>query len=195
MKYVKMLGLLAVAAAAAMALATTASATSLTSPEGTTYTGKIVAEAQGGGIVTHNAAETFTCQKSVAEGTIEAHGSSTTASGKVTKWTLSECNTDLVVLKTGSIEIHTEKEGSNGNATVTTSGMEIETKNTGLGMTCIYSTNETDIGVLTGSNTKNATLSVSTAKVPRTGGSGLCGSSGTLTGEYKITTPNTLYVH
>lgn len=195
MKYLKMLGLLAVAAVAAMAIAATASATELTSPEGKVYTGEIVAEAQGGGIVTHNAAETFTCQKSIAKGTIEAHGSSVTASGKVTSWNLSECNTDLVVLKTGSIEIHTETESSNGNATVTTSGMEIETKNTGLGMTCIYSTNATDIGVLTGSNTKNATIAVSTAKVPRTGGSALCGSAGTLTGEYKITTPSTLYAH
>lgn len=195
MRYTKIIGFLAMAAVAMMAFAATALATSVTSPNGTTYTGKIVAEAQGGGIVTHNGVETFTCQNSVAEGTVEQHGASTTASGKITKWTLNECNTHLVVLKTGSIEIHTEKEASNGNATVTTSGVEIETKNTSLGMTCIYTTNNTDIGVLTGSNSENATLLVDTAKVPRTGGSALCGSAGELTGEYNITTPSTLYVH
>ena len=69
--------------------------------------------------------------------------------------------------------------------------MEIEA--TGQLMTCIYTTNNTDIGVLAGSKTENARAHVSSAQVPRTGGSALCGSTGTLTGQYKITTPSTLY--
>jgi hypothetical protein len=190
MKYVKMLGLTAVAAVAAMAFAATAFATTLTSPAGTTYTGKIVAEALGGGIVTHNSSESFTCQKSVAEGTVEKHGAGVTVSGLVSSWDLTECgNSTFKVLKRGTLEIHAT---GSGQGTLTSTGMEIEA--TSALMTCIYTTNATDVGLFTGSNTTNATLHLSSSKVPRTGGSALCGAAGTITGDYKVTTPSTLYV-
>lgn len=190
MKYIKTLGLVAVTAVAAMAFAATASATSLTSPAGTTYTGKIIAQLQSSSLIVHNSAgEDFECKGSVAEGTVESHGVGVTAKGNISKWTLSECDATFKILKPGSIEIHAT---SNGNATITSSGMEIEA--IGQTMTCIYTTNNTDIGLLTGSKTENARALVSSAQVPRTGGSLFCGSTGTLTGEYKITTPSTLYV-
>lgn len=189
MKYTKILGVVAVAAVAAMAFAATAAATSVTSPAGTTYTGNLVAEAQGGGIVTHSSAYTFTCQTSVAEGSVQQHGASVTASGEIKSWNLSNCNVDLTVKKRGSLEIHATESG---NATVTSSGMEIESTNTSMGISCIFTTNNTDIGLLTGSKTQNATVDIS-AQVPRTGGSFFCGSTGELTGKYTITSPSTLY--
>lgn len=190
MKYVKMLGLAALTAVAAMAFAATASATSLTSPEKSTYTGEIAAEVQGGGIVTHNSVETFTCQTSTAKGKVESHGASTTVKGAISSWNLSNCNNStFTVLKLGTLEVHAT---SGGDGTLTSNGMEI--KAVGPMMTCIYTTSNTDIGILTGSNSENATALVDSAKVPRTGGSALCGAYGELTGEYEVTSPGTLYV-
>jgi hypothetical protein len=183
-----------VAAIAAMALASSASATILTSPEGTTYTGELQAEAIGALVVHNNSFSSYTCGTSTASGKVEAHGASTTVSGLLASWTLGNCNKEVKVLKLGKIEIHTEKESSNGNGIVTASGTEVTIFD---GSTdCIYTTNNTYLGVLTGSNTTggNAKLLISSAAVPRTGGSVFCGTSGTLTGEYKITSPSTLYI-
>lgn len=192
MRYIKTFGLLVVTAVAAMALATTASATSLTSPEGTTYTGKITAEAAAG-IILHNGPGTYECTQSAAEGTVEQHGSSVTAVGKLSKWTLTGCNMTTIVKKTGTVTIHTEGGSSNGSGTVTVTGSEVET--IGATGTCIYTTNETDIGVLTGSNKTggHAVLDLS-GIVPRTGGSFFCGSGSAITGTYTITSPSKLYV-
>lgn len=190
MRYMKMLCLFAAAVAAMMAFAAAASATTIKS-SGSAYTGEIVAKVEGGGIQVHGV-ETFTCQKSTGSGTVEEHGPSITAKGKVTSWDLTECGTpDLVVLKTGLLEVHATE---NGDGTVTSSGVEIQVTNTSMGLTCIYTTNETDIGLFEGSTTENARLRLQSAKVPRTGGSVFCGSSGIITGDYEVTTPNNLYV-
>lgn len=195
MKHIKMLVLAAVAAIAAMAFTATASATSLTSPEGTTYTGELKAEAIGSGLLFHGTG-TYGCSKSQAEGKIEQHGSGVTAVGKLSKWTLEGCNNHVTVLKLGTITIHTEEEGSNGNGIVTVSGTEVTTTTTSIGMSCLYTTNETQLGVLTGSNTTggNARLVINSALIPRTGHSVFCGSGNELTGEYTITSPSKLYV-
>ena len=195
MKYVKMLGLLAVAAAAFMAFAATASATTVTSPEGTTYTGKIVAEAEGGGITVDGPAD-INCGESHVEGEVEGHGSSVTATGKISKWTFEQCGVHLTIETKGSLAVHTDAETSNGNGTLTASGSSLRADITSLGISCTYSTNETDIGTLTGSNVTGgtATLDINSSPIPRTGGSFFCGSSGALTGSYVITSPSTFYV-
>ena len=64
MKYVKMLGLLAVAAAALMAFAGTASATTVTSG-GVTYTGEIAASAEGHAVLDNPIAK-IECASTVA---------------------------------------------------------------------------------------------------------------------------------
>lgn len=191
MRYIKMLGLVAVAAAAMLAFAAAASATTIMS-SGSPYTGKIAAEILGGGVQLHGV-ETFTCQTSVGEGTVEEHGSSITAKGKVSGWDLTDCNSnvDLAVFKTGELEVHAT---SKGNATVTSSGVEIQVTNTSMGLTCIFTTTNTHIGTLKGNESNNARLELESAEVPRTGGSIFCGSSGEITGEYEITTPSSLYV-
>lgn len=192
MRYIKMIGLTALAVVAAMALAATASATTLTSPKGELYTGKLVA--QSGEITVHGVA-TYSCGESKAEGEVAQHGASITASGPLTKWTLSQCSTHVTVLKLGTVTIH-PLEGSPGDATVTVSGTQVTSEATSMGMSCLYETNETDLGVLTGSATTggNAVLDINSALIPRTGHSIFCGSSGTLTGSYTITTPSTLYI-
>lgn len=84
---------------------------------------------------------------------------------------------------------------STGNGIVTSSGAEVEVQVTSAGITCIYSTNNTQIGILTDSaaTSGTATMHANSSAVPRTGGSFFCGSSGVLTGSYTITSPEALY--
>lgn len=189
MKHVKMLGLLAVAAAALMAFAGTASATTLTS-SGSTYTSTIEAESEGKTTL-HGPFTSVTCEESKVKGTVETHGAGVTAGGAVSSLTFSKCNFPVTVKKAGSLQVHAT-EG--GNGTLTSSGAEI-TIETSIA-SCIFTTKAegTDVGTLTGNASGNATLDINSAAIPRTGHSIFCGSSGTWTGSYKVTTPGNLTV-
>jgi hypothetical protein len=195
MKYVKMLGLLAVAAAAFMAFAATASATTVTSG-GSTYTGEIHATA---GTTTLHGVATVTCHESTSSGTITTHSSTTTAHGPISTLTFSNCteNNDVTVLSGGTLTAHTDPESpSSKNATLTSTNAAILIHITSLGLTCEFTTNETDVGTLTGSSTTggHAVLMIDSVAIPRTGGSFFCGSSGEWTGTYTVTTPSNLDV-
>lgn len=185
MRYAKTIRIAALAAIAAMALSATASATQLTSPEGTVYTGS--AEAESGEITIHGGPGQYICQRSPAKGSVKSHGSSSTVVGELTSWAFENCTGHVTVKSKGTITIH--KEGTNG--IVTSSGAEVEATNTNLGISCVFSTNETQIGTFTGSNKSNAVVDLE-GMVPRTGGSVFCGSAGELTGSYVITSPSTL---
>jgi hypothetical protein len=189
MKYVKMLGLLAVAAAALMAFVGTASATTITSSAGATPT--IEAESTNGKL--HGAFITVECSKSTVKGAVEQHGAGVTAKGNISNLTFTGCNYATTVIKAGSLEVH--GTSTTGNGTLTSTGAEIKI-HTSVGE-CIFTTSATDIGTLTGSNvTKgNAVLDIASSSIPRTGGSFFCGSSGTWTGTYTVTAPSTLEVH
>jgi hypothetical protein len=195
MKYVKMLGLLAVAAAALMAFAGTASATIVTAPAGTAYTGKIHASTENGHAILHNAFTTVECSGTV-EGTVETHSLAGTAHGKISVLTFPVCTgtNTVTVAANGLLEIHA---GANGHGTLTSSGTQVVITNHEFGGTCIYTTNNTQIGTLTPAptNTGHATLDI-TASIPRTGGSlgVFCGSTGTWTGNYKVNTPTGLRI-
>jgi hypothetical protein len=183
MKYIKILGLLAVAAAAMMAFAASASATTVTGPtitEGvhTTQsqieTPTIHAVNDSGHVKLHNSIVNIECQSTV-QGTVEKHGAGITASGPISVLTFSNCTNEWVidVEKAGSLEIH-YTSGSNG--TLTSTGVRVTA--TRAGLSCIYETNATDIGLLTGEAGPNGegTLDIS-ANIPRVGGSFLCGGS------------------
>jgi hypothetical protein len=160
----------------------------LTSPAGVYYTDTIKAQSEGS-LSLHGPYTTVQCEKSTIEGKVESH-TTTTAGGKVSALTLGECNFPLKVLSTGSLELHVN---AGGIGTLTSSGAEI-TIETSIA-NCLFTTSGTDIGTLTDSSvTKgNATLDIGSAAIPRTGHNFFCGSTGQLTGSYKITTPSTLY--
>jgi hypothetical protein len=188
MKYVKILGLLAVAAAAVMAFAGTASATTITSPSGTLYTGKIVAEAEGHAVLDNPIAK-IECASKV-EGTVASHGSGVTAKGNISLLTFGSpvgtCTDSwhVTVVSAGSLEIH----GS--GSTLTSSGATVEA--TRFGVSCRYQTNNTDIGTVTSGTP--ATLHIA-ASIPFHSGSIFCGSGATAwTGSYKVTSPASLFV-
>jgi len=191
MKYVKMLGLAAVAAMALMAFAGSASATVLTSPSGTQYKGEINASAESSLLLKAGFAN-ITCTESSVAGTPTNFGSSTTTvSGPISTLTFSSCNATVTVLKKGSLEIHTIGKGPNG--TLTSTGAEV-TVATG-GVSCTYATNNTDIGTLTGTTTAGtkATMDIS-ASLTKSAGGFLCASPAAWEGSYWVTKPVPLSV-
>ncbi|MGN6258585.1 MAG: hypothetical protein ACTHN3_12690 [Solirubrobacterales bacterium] len=200
MKYVKWLGLLTLAALSSAVLTATASATQLTSPEGTIYTSTFAAESEGEFAQENKSIGLRIECLAAFEGKIESHGTSVTASGKLSKLTFTSCTNGYVytVLKLGSLEIHTDgsdTSGTSGNGTVTWSGAEL-TSHTPLGFSCTFTTSGTDIGTLTGSKStgSTATLDLNSAVISRTGDSALCGTSSVWNGSFRFVTPDTLNV-
>jgi hypothetical protein len=185
MNYLKMLGLLL---AAFLVVTQTASANPLTSPEGTAYTSTLKAESSN--LKLEGSFVTYECSSSGFEGKIETH-SATSAEGKLSSLSFSGCNYSMTVAKPGTLKIH---GGETNSGTVTWSGAEFSLHSS-VG-TCVFTTSSTDIGTITDSSeTKGkAVLDINAAKIPRTGGNFLCGSSATWTGSYTIATPSTLYV-
>jgi hypothetical protein len=194
MKYVKMLGLLAVAAAALMAFAGTASATLLTSPTGTSYTDKIVAKSEGHAkLLNTELGTTIECESTV-EGKIESHGTGVTASGKITKLTFEPCTNSYHVTATqlGELVLHYVSSGTGqltSNETIVTT--------TRFGLVCNYETSGTTIGHVTDSHKTGgkATLDISASIPIGAGSSSLCGTANAhWSGSYLVETPSTLYI-
>ena len=192
MKHLQMLGLAVLAAGAMAALAASASATTLTSPTGTAYTGEIHMKSHSSMMIFHGESLRVECKRSTLSGEIMAHGSSVTASGPITAFSLGECNYAITVLKAGSLEVHTD---ANGNGTLTWTGAEL-TYHGPFGINCIYRTSGTHIGTLTDSHTTggHATLDIDSSLIPREGHSAFCGSYWEWTGSYTLTTPSRLYM-
>ena len=187
MKYVRTLGLLAVAAAALMAFAATASATTVTSGN-ETWDSEISATAEGH-VVLDNPIAKIECASAV-QGAVETHGDGVTAGGNISALSFFNCTNSwhVTVVNKGSLEIH-HISGSN-DGTLTSSGATVES--TRFGVTCRYATSNTDIGRVTAG--EHGTLDISAA-IPFHSGSGLCGSGATTwTGSYSVTTPTNLEI-
>lgn len=195
MKYVKMLGLAAIAAAALMAFAGPASATILTNGAGAQLgVGTVIHGNAEGTVTLHPPIGDIECGTSTVGGTIGNAGSaSTTVSGNLSTLTFGNCNATVTVLKKGSLEVHTKTASADGNGTLTSNGAEVTV--VFAGFHCIFTTSNTDIGTVTGSKTKAATLDIE-ATIPRTGGSSgvFCGSTAQWTGSYAVSSPATLYI-
>lgn len=199
MKYVKAIGLVAIAVAAMMVFAGSAAAGTFTYPKHIGYTENIHAVA---GETTLHGVSTITCQSSTVEGTVASHGNEVTGKISVGKLTFAECgSSDVTVLKGGTLEAHTHPGNENFEtyAILTSTGAEISIQITALGITCIFTTSNTQIGTVTQSTHEIVTEASTTtakihinAKIPRTGGSVFCGASGEWTGQYQITTPDYL---
>ncbi|HEX5526966.1 MAG TPA: hypothetical protein VFX44_07175 [Solirubrobacterales bacterium] len=214
MKYLKFLGLAAIFAAALTAFAGTASATTLTGSGGTLPAGTEIKSVAEGKTILHPPIGDIECEESTVSGKTSNEGSATeTVQGSIESLTFSKCNATVTVLVKGSLEIHTsyetvidEVEGrkvdtritktvADSNGWLTGNGNEVTVEF--LGFHCIFKTNGTPLGKVTGSaNTGgNATLDIE-ATIPRTGGrSGVfCGSEAQWTGSYKVTSPSVLNI-
>jgi len=160
MKYLKMLGLMALAATALMAFAGSASATTL-ELKGVTQSGAVAIEAS---IAAGNSAilkdtsgfSQNTCTTSVAKGSTETK-TGTSVTGKLSSLTFSNCTRTVTVHKPGALEVVWISGGTNGtvyseNAQVT-SGSPIGTLNCTTGET-------THIGTVTGVASGKGTMHI-----------------------------------
>jgi hypothetical protein len=186
MKLATILGALGLALVSLTAIAGNASATTLTSPSGTIYTSKIVAESEGTIFFTSAVGLPITCKKSKLESKVETHGLLSSAGGKLTQLTFEECSNGVAtspVTAPGSLRIH-----SSGK--LTSSSAQIVFHGTLLG-SCSFSTSPTgtDIGTLTASKTTggNARLDISGVL------NSACGNV-VWEGSYVVTTPGKLEV-
>jgi hypothetical protein len=184
MKYMKILGLLAVAAAALMAFAATASAT-LTSPTGTVLNkgAKIHSVSEGLVILDPPNLSAIECESTV-EGEVGANGGT---SGKINHLTLTPCNDSWHVTATTLGELEIEADGIAGtyNGTVYAKGTTVSA--TRLGVECGYAlSTTTKIGTFTGGNP--GTMHIE-ANIPIHSGSTFFCGTGTSAwiGDYKTT--------
>jgi hypothetical protein len=198
MRYIKMLGLAAVAAAALMALvgASTASATTIHGSGGKLAKGTTINAVLKAGTeaVLQAGFGNIACGESTVHGTTSTTGGAAeTVKGSIGTLTFGACTGDTVtVLAPGSLEIHHITGTTNG--TLTGSGSEATTisHNVG-GVHCIYKTENTHIGTLTG-NTKGNAILQAEATLIRVPTSFLCASSAKWTATYEVTTPSPLWV-
>jgi hypothetical protein len=177
--------LVVAAVAVFWACAATATATVAVTSEDEIYTGEIVASSSNSEL--DGAFVTVKCGSSQVKGAIETHGEGIAASGAVSSLTFSSCNYTVTVTSTGTLAATATSEG---NGTLVSTGAAVSIA-TSIG-TCVFTTNNTAVGSLTGSTSTNATWDLNSSKIPRTGGNFLCGSSGTWTGNYTVTTPEAL---
>lgn len=203
MKYAKTVGLAVVGAAAMLAIvgACTASATVLCkNNESTSYCGEPYAV--GTEITSSLSGEskakfktefkTIECSKSTVSGTIEIIGSESTAvRGALNTLAFEECNCTVSVLKKGAFEIQWISGSTNG--TVKENGAEVTAScSTVFGTVhCIYATENTDLGTLTGGNPAKIDM---LAEMPKLSTSVLCGEEAKWETSYEVTGPNPVFV-
>lgn len=140
------------------------------------------------------------CQGSLEGKTANTGGPSETVSGMRTSFTVKNCtNATITILNIGTTEVHTDANdstGTSGNGTVTSTGTEGTVEFAGFH--CIFKTNNTDLGTLTGSSTTKSTATFDVSgNIPRVGGrsGAFCGSSAAITGSGTVETPMFLDVH
>ena len=194
MKYLKMLGLLAVAAASLMAFAGTASAT-ITNGGGA-YDGPLVSSSSNSEL---DGSVDVKCKSSVVEGSVEKGNTS----GTISNLSFTECGGDTVtpipITEVISSEptVHKTYYGSlavASNGTVTSSGAEVTVQLHrsifGFPITthCIYATNNTAVGTLT-EGVNPAVIHLSGTNIPQKPTDSACGESAQWTGTYTVSTP------
>lgn len=185
MKYLKSIGLLAIVAVAMLASVSTASATSVTSSGGGTPT--VTTTSTNAKL--HGSFVTVECEHTHLHKTATSHTWWGGYKWRIDTFTMKNCNYAVTVSNAGEAETHAT--GTTGDGTETSTGMNISI-HTSVGI-CTFTTNGTDIGTIDGGTP--AVLNINSAKIPRTGGNFLCGASGTLTGNFTITSPSTLEFH
>ncbi|MDQ3725057.1 MAG: hypothetical protein M3335_04060 [Actinomycetota bacterium] len=203
MKYIKMLGLAAVAAAALMAFvgASTASATVLckvnTQTTGCHAGGNAYAKATTvkasltkTAVLETLGGETLNeCTGSTLEGKTETTGGAAeTIKGVFVIISWSGCLKHTTTIAVGDFELH---QANSDNGTLTATGVQV-TINGIFGTSCVYGAGEgLNLGTVVGGSP--ATITINTI-VPRISGGFLCPAEARWTASYEVTSPKPLYV-
>jgi hypothetical protein len=197
MKYLKMLGLAAIAAAALMAVAASASATTLevggTAKNSAVGISASLKSGTSALLQDEFGTTTDTCTESAVAGETtwvkHANGelthekyTGTKVGGPVSTLTFAKCTHTTTVIARGNLFVHWTS-GTNG--TVSSNGAEVTVQSTFFGASAICKTGEgTNIGTLTGVSSGSAIIDIS-AKI----NCGILGSS-SWTGTYEATGAN-----
>jgi hypothetical protein len=196
MRHTKTLGLAASALTVLLALTGSAQATILTSPAGTQLGVGAQIHAASEGHTVLDGSLTVECESTVTGEIDEIVNEIPT--GAIDELTFDECTNKrtATVLDPGSFEIHTAEEES-GNGTLTSDGTEVTVlAHLPFSITthCIFFTENTDIGRVTGSATTEgtATLHIDSAPIERRSTDFGCGSTSEWTGSYEFTSPDFL---
>jgi len=202
MKYVKMLGLAAVAAAALMAFvgAGTASATVACSTNTNPCTSKwptktklsFSLKGSSAKLVTTDEKTTLdTCTVSAVEGEVSNAGSSTTTvTGPVTALTWGSCSFPTKTTQLSNLEAHA---GTGGNGTLSADGEFRVTINTVLFGSCVYGvTAGTSLGTVTGGAAATFTANAVAKKL--TGSEAACPETSKWTATYTSTGATALFL-
>lgn len=206
MKYVKSLGLAAIAAAALMAFvgATTASATVLckTAPTGST-TGTTCPEgwAYPAGTEIHmtltgtakltTTFKNYECTGSTMKGKTKNEGNaSETVIVPLETLTYSGCNCQTVVLKPGTLEIHWIADTNNGTATASGEEETLSCSTIFGTMHCLITPTDHDVGTIIGGKEPE----VITENRPLDPTSPLCEENPEWDGTYQVTSPKPLWI-
>jgi len=214
MKYIKMLGLAAVALVALMAFvgASSASATVFcktepnltgtkgeTCPKGWAYpAGTKNHEVNVGKVTLSTSFKTIECEESTIKGEIENEGSATeTPKGPVSQLTFTKnCNCTVTVIKKGTQEFHWVPDTF--NVRIISDGAETTVLCSTIFGTvhCIYVTEHEDIGEITGGETakeKPAALVHINATTPRSPTQAICDEEAHWTGTYEVKEPQPVW--
>jgi hypothetical protein len=178
------------AAVALLTLSPVASATVFTSPAVT-----VKGESEGT-VLLSGETISVSCSSASLEGSLEQFGPGITALGTVTNLSFTGCTQHIVVIANGKMELHAT---SGGNGTLTSTGATVTIQFTTIfgNVHCNFATNNTDIGTLTGSTTtgSTATVHMKSVSIPVEAGSNfLCGSNASLSGSFRITSPDSVDV-
>lgn len=201
MRFIKMFGLcLALAVAATAFGAGTASATKLCSinsspcPAGNTYGKGTAIKTQlvpGTKSTMSSGFVTVTCSESTLGGKTTSEGGSGAVTGEISSATWKSCTSSLGSCTASSLKTPwpAEVTGSGGNGTL--SVQHPGAKFTCGGTTCEYEASKASISVSGGNPARAKASNISFSKI---GGSFLCSSTSSWSGEYEVTSPNPLFI-
>jgi hypothetical protein len=201
MKYVKMLGLAAVAAAALMAFVGAGTASAETTlcevtenscssanmyPTGTEIKASLVGGTKAV-LTPSNELPTIECSVSEVEGKTET---TTTPEGNNTKLSFTSCNQTVETLEKGKLQIHYDAED---NGSLTASGVRVRVKALFGSLSCDFGGNVTSGLTATGGTSPKVDA---TATIPMIQETGFieCPKSAVWHAEYNVTSPSPLYV-
>jgi hypothetical protein len=193
MKYIKILGLAAVAAMALMAFVGSASATELYS--GATTLGKdttISASLSGSSVLSSGGSTLNTCTGGKFAAKITDPGGPTaTVKGSLETIDFENCANVVHTETLGTLEVHHITGTKNG--TVRASGTVIG--NTIFGVNCRYESGTgLDLGTLTGATSGDAVFDVNATVKGAAGNSFLCPGTANWTATFLVTSPTPLHV-
>jgi hypothetical protein len=203
MKYLKMLGLAAVAAMALTAFigASSASAdvlcTATTTPCNARVTSLSLSLKSGTKLVLRSSFKSIECGKSSLGGNVLTQGSSQDIVLGVTTMTFEECNCPTMkVLKGGTLTA--QKIGTTETATVSSSGAEVtmicEDPIFHTNFHCTYVTNNTDLGILAAGSPATLNMVEVIIPVEEKNSDFVCPEESKWTATYVITNHSAVYV-